>query len=233
MDLFGIGIAALSFLACFCVGWWFLNRSLYNHLEERDYQVQALWSIVFALSCNFIILVLFEIVDVMDPGLLQACWHLNVWGMLVLLLGVLPYCHSHRLLASAGSLRPGQVSAGACLCWLLFLYGFWQLGGRLPGVVPPLTPGGGAGGGGGGWVTMRQAISRVGVMGTWMIAVLSGYAAVSFPYSYLSLFVRPVEVFEIVAMEEQCRQAQSQCDEKRHRIQLARQELSRMGGGGG
>lgn len=50
------------------------------------------------------------------------------------------------------------------------------------------------------------ARSRVGVMGTWMIAVLSGYAAVSFPYSYLSLFVRPVEAFEIVAMEEQCRQ---------------------------
>ncbi len=54
-----------------------------------------------------------------------------------------------------------------------------------------------------------QAISRVGVMGTWMIAVLSGYAAVSFPYSYLSLFVRPVEAFEIAAMEDQCRQVRS------------------------
>lgn len=50
-----------------------------------------------------------------------------------------------------------------------------------------------------------QAISRVGVMGTWMIAILSGYAAVSVPYSYLSLFVRPVEAFEVAAMEEQYR----------------------------
>jgi len=48
-----------------------------------------------------------------------------------------------------------------------------------------------------------QAISRVGVMGTWMIAVLSGYAAVSLPYSYLSLFVRPVEAYEVLAMEDQ------------------------------
>lgn len=47
-----------------------------------------------------------------------------------------------------------------------------------------------------------QAISRVGVMGTWMIAVLSGYAAVSVPYSYLSLFIRPVEAFEVAAMED-------------------------------
>jgi hypothetical protein len=42
-------------------------------------------------------------------------------------------------------------------------------------------------------------------MGTWMIAVLSGYAAVSLPYSYLSLFVRPVEPYEVTAMEEQYR----------------------------
>jgi hypothetical protein len=38
-----------------------------------------------------------------------------------------------------------------------------------------------------------------------MIAVLSGYAAVSVPYSYLTLFVRPVQAFEVVAMEDQHR----------------------------
>eukprot|EP00983_Pelagomonas_calceolata_P112314 1159870-Pelagomonas_calceolata.AAC.15 len=53
-----------------------------------------------------------------------------------------------------------------------------------------------------------RAVSRVGVMGTWMIAVLSGYAAVSLPYSYLSLFVRPVEPYEVTAMEEQYRWAE-------------------------
>lgn len=54
---------------------------------------------------------------------------------------------------------------------------------------------------------LSQAVSRVGVMGTWMIAVLSGYAAVSVPYSYLSLFVRPVEQYEVTSMEEQYRWA--------------------------
>lgn len=51
-----------------------------------------------------------------------------------------------------------------------------------------------------------QAISRLGVLGTWFISILSGYAAVDFPYSYLSLFIRPVEAGEIAAMEEQYRQ---------------------------
>ncbi len=98
---------------------------------------------------------------------------------------------------AAGALRSGQVTVGAGLFWLGFMYAFWRFGSALPG-VPKAGPGGLFG--------MQQAISRVGVMGTWMIAVLSGYAAVAFPYSYLSLFVRPVEAFEIVAMEDQCRQ---------------------------
>ncbi|KXZ55776.1 hypothetical protein GPECTOR_2g1326 [Gonium pectorale] len=229
MDVLGLALATACFLACFAVGWWFLNRSLYNHLGERDYYVQALWSLVFAISCNFICLVAFEIVDVMDPGLRAVAWYLNVWGMLVLLLGVLPYYHSYRLLASAGTLRRGQVAFGAGLCWLCFMYGFWRLGSHLPGVPAPSD--------GMGLLSMRQAISRVGVLGTWMIALLSGYAAVSFPYSYLSLFVRPVEAFEIVAMEDQCRQvvvvAQTLAEEKRRRIELARQEMERMGEGKG
>ncbi|KAG2491824.1 hypothetical protein HYH03_009781 [Edaphochlamys debaryana] len=217
MDLLGLAAATASFLACFGVGWWFLDRSLYNHLEEKDYKVQALWSLVFALSCNFIILVLFEIVDVMDPGLRLVAWYLTVYGMLVLLLGVLPYYHCYRLLSSAGSLRRSRVALVAGLLWLGLMYAFWHLGNYLPG-VPQATEG---------IFSMKQAISRVGVLGTWMIAVLSGYAAVSFPYSYLSLFVRPVEAFEIAAMEEQCRQVQDSVEEKQRRIDLARQELER------
>ncbi len=51
-----------------------------------------------------------------------------------------------------------------------------------------------------------QGISRLGVMGVALIAVLSGYGSVELPYSYLSLFIRPVGRSEIVLAESQMMQ---------------------------
>ena len=44
-------------------------------------------------------------------------------------------------------------------------------------------------------------------MGIILVAVLSGYGSVSVPYAYISLFIRPVDKAEIVAMESQLKQA--------------------------
>ncbi len=51
-----------------------------------------------------------------------------------------------------------------------------------------------------------QAISRLGVMGVSLIAVLSGYGSVNLPFSYLTLFIRPVERSEIAMAESQMMQ---------------------------
>ena len=52
----------------------------------------------------------------------------------------------------------------------------------------------------------KQGISRLGVMGVALIAVISGYGSVELPYSYLSLFIRPVGRSEIALAESQMMQ---------------------------
>lgn len=54
-----------------------------------------------------------------------------------------------------------------------------------------------------------QAIGHVGVLGVSIIAVLSGYGTVQLPYSYLSLFTRPVEAFEVEALQSQLQQVRA------------------------
>ena len=49
----------------------------------------------------------------------------------------------------------------------------------------------------------NQGISRLGGMGVALIAVVSGYGSVELPYSYLSLFIRPVGRSEIALAESQ------------------------------
>ncbi|KAJ9513485.1 hypothetical protein QJQ45_006040 [Haematococcus lacustris] len=213
MDAVGLAVGAFILAGLFWLGWWFLSRSLYGHLDiEKDSRVQALWSAVFMLSCNMLLLILMEIMGSLNRGTRLALWHLTVWGLLGLLLVVLPFYHSYHTLS--GLVRRPQALTASLLLWLVFMYCFWRVGCYLPGVPLPVE----------GVFRMKQAISRVGVMGTWMIAILSGYAAVSVPYSYLTLFVRPVEAFEVTAMEEQCRQTAALCEEKKKRIALLQQE---------
>ncbi|WIA14392.1 hypothetical protein OEZ85_002920 [Tetradesmus obliquus] len=207
-------IAVGCIATCFVGGWLFVSSSLLQNYDDKETGVQVLWSLTFAFSCNLLLLVVFEILDVIDSSLRSWDWHITVWALLLLLVGVLPWYHSYRLFASSGSFWSSRALPLSACCYAAFLYCFWRLGRNLAL--------------GGSLFSMGQAISRLGVLGTWIISILSGYAAVDFPYSYLSLFIRPVEEGEISAMEEQYRQALEVCAEKKKRILLISQEVGRQ-----
>lgn len=75
-------------------------------------------------------------------------------------------------------------------CWTLYIYAFWKVGDPFPILSKEH-----------GFFTLEQALSRVGIIGVTMMAFLSGFGAVSAPYTYLFFFLRPVSDEDIKELE--------------------------------
>ncbi|KAE8980585.1 hypothetical protein PF010_g24899 [Phytophthora fragariae] len=223
--------------AALALGSWLLffvfARFFFSWWLFRDYAVRsAATPLLFAASLTFSLsifqMVLFEVTDVMRVGSRQWVWRVDLIAMTYLVVLVLPLSLFYAMAREYGvARRRAAVSAGAML--LLYLYGFWRLGGVLEQDLPKQSVEA--------LFSIRNFVSRVSLLGVVFMALLSGFGAVNCPYEYMTFFWRRVAEEDIEFLEKRLRHNLEMLFAKKKRLALelrasARRQNEAIAGGG-
>ncbi|XP_078258333.1 Golgi pH regulator isoform X2 [Rhinoraja longicauda] len=201
----------------FGFGWLFFMRQLFKDYEVRQYVVQIVFSVMFAFSCTMFELIIFEILGLLNSSSRYFHWKLNLYVTLVALIFIVPFYIGYFVVSNIRLLQRKRFLF-ACVVWLTFMYFFWKLGDPFPILSPKH-----------GILSIEQLISRVGVIGVTLMALLSGFGAVNCPYTYMSYFLRNVTDSDILALERRLLQTMDMIISKKKRIAMAMRMMYQRG----
>ncbi|XP_065730413.1 Golgi pH regulator A isoform X2 [Phocoena phocoena] len=201
----------------FGFGWLFFMRQLFKDYEVRQYVVQVIFSVTFAFSCTMFELIIFEILGVLNSSSRYFHWKMNLCVILLILVFMVPFYIGYFIVSNIRLLHKQRLLF-SCLLWLTFMYFFWKLGDPFPILSPKH-----------GILSIEQLISRVGVIGVTLMALLSGFGAVNCPYTYLSYFLRNVTDTDIVALERRLLQTMDMIISKKKRMAMTRRTMFQKG----
>uniref|UniRef100_A0A8K9URR2 Golgi pH regulator n=1 Tax=Oncorhynchus mykiss TaxID=8022 RepID=A0A8K9URR2_ONCMY len=193
-------------------------RQLFKDYEVRQYVVQVVFSITFAFSCTMFELIIFEILGMsLSLSSRYFHWKFNLYVILLVLIFVVPFYIGYFVVSNIRLLQR-QKLLFACVVWFTFMYFFWKLGDPFPILSPKH-----------GILSIEQLISRVGVIGVTLMALLSGFGAVNCPYTYMSYFLRNVTESDILALERRLLQTMDMIVSKKKRIAMTRRQMYQRG----
>ncbi|KXH65799.1 hypothetical protein CSAL01_11145 [Colletotrichum salicis] len=194
----------------------------------------AVFSVTIALATVLGELILSEISDLVSRRAREVGLRVTVPTLLVLLVGVIPFLEIQSVVSGAGwkFQRNGQGRIPR-FAWgvqmLVFggwVFAFWSLGG-LVGLDKTATAGGGV---------LRACLERIGVIGISLMAMLSGFAAVSSPWHTLGAVSerrkRPVTEADVSRKEAGLDATNEMLLTKRHRLQALERKAAEAQSGG-
>ncbi|ORZ32068.1 Abscisic acid G-protein coupled receptor-domain-containing protein [Catenaria anguillulae PL171] len=191
------------------------NRSTHSSAwsigdARRTALAQLLFTATFVLSCLLLLLLVFEIGDLLDKWTRWFFWRLSLVSLLLLVVAGLPILQFYLFFASS---RPEWMYQyrvhWTAAAWLVYLYAFYKVGTKFPlhSSTAQVAPG---------W--LDQCMGRVGVIGVTLMAVLSGFGAVNSPYTTMAYFMRTVTDADIKASESSFNHSLDSLFNKRKRL---------------
>ncbi|PIK48053.1 hypothetical protein BSL78_15088 [Apostichopus japonicus] len=146
-------------------------------------------------------------------------WKLDLYAILFTLIVILPFYIAYFTVSNLRFVEKKRVALFLTIAaWSIFIYFFWKLGDPFPILSPKH-----------GILSIEQVISRVGVIGVTIIALLSGFGAVSCPYTYMAYFMRLVTDNDIQTHERKLMQVMDMILTKKKRIALAERDQLQRG----
>lgn len=176
-------------------------------------------------------LIIFEIIGFLELSSRYFHWRLGLTLLLFMVIALIPFyialsCISNIQLGEFFSKEIlnsiNKISVSVPLRWrfpltwlsfFIYLYGFWRIGDSFPLLSVSK-----------GIFTIEQAVSRIGVLGVTVMAVLSGFGAVNYPYTSMKIFIRPVSQSDILNTERKLMQTMEMILTKKKRIALDRRK---------
>ncbi|KAL7644013.1 UNVERIFIED_CONTAM: hypothetical protein RMT77_006026 [Armadillidium vulgare] len=206
-------VMIISMLIFFIGGYIWFVKKIFKDYEAHNTYVQMFFPTVFMLSCTMFQLIIFEIAGVLNSGSRYLFWHIVLYVMLILLILVIPIYLCYFLLSTSHLVPQEWLKTLTVLTWLFFLIGFWKMGDPFPMLSPQH-----------GILSIEQSISRIGVIGVTVMAALSGFGAVNYPYTSMNIFMHPVTRSAIQSRERKLMQTFDVLVNKKKKIALLERE---------
>eukprot|EP00088_Acartia_fossae_P017248 TRINITY_DN19778_c0_g1_i4.p1 TRINITY_DN19778_c0_g1~~TRINITY_DN19778_c0_g1_i4.p1 ORF type:complete len:466 (-),score=49.58 TRINITY_DN19778_c0_g1_i4:598-1971(-) len=197
----------------FLVGWIFFVKMLFRDYELHHVLVQLIFCINFTLSCTMFELIIFEIADILDINSRYFHWYFAIYSMLFMVIVLTPFYIFYFLMSSSRLVTTSMKNPLTILVFCIYFYIFWKLGDPFPILSPKH-----------GVLSIEQGISRVGVIGVTVMALLSGFGAVNYPYTSMAMFMRKVTTNDVIQIEKKLLQNLEKILVKKRKIAIAERE---------
>jgi len=201
----------------FFIGWIFFVKKLFKDYELRHHFVQLVFCINFTLSCTMFELIIFEIIDYLDESSRYFHWLLSLYLMLFMVIILTPFYLFYFAFSSIRKIPPQWISPLSFVAWLLYIVIFWRIGDSFPIHNPKH-----------GVLSVETCVSRVGVVGVTVMALLSGFGAVNYPYTSMAMFMRSVTASDVAQIERKLMQTMEMVVAKKKRIAVAEREIRKQ-----